>query len=34
MNPQLRAFIRQLRAGEQAGMVHGEALAVPVEPMR
>ncbi len=34
MNPQVQAFIRQLRPGEQVDMLHEEALAVSIEPMR
>lgn len=32
-NPQVQAFIRSLRVGEQVDMVYEEALAISVEPM-
>ena len=33
-NPQVQAFIRSLRVGEQVDMVYEEALAISIEPMR
>ncbi|UPY38428.1 hypothetical protein [Sediminicoccus sp. KRV36] len=33
-NPQVQAFIGQLRVGEQVDMVYEEALAISIEPMR
>ena len=33
-NPQVQAFIRRLRPGDQVDLVYEEALAISVEPMR
>lgn len=33
-NPEVQAFIRRLRVGEQVDLVYEEALAISVEPMR
>jgi hypothetical protein len=33
-NPQVQAFIRQLRPGQQVDIVYEEALAISVEPMQ
>ena len=33
-NPEVQAFIRRLRVGDQVDLVYEEALAVSVEPMR
>jgi hypothetical protein len=33
-NPQVQAFIRNLRVGQQVDIVYEEALAISVEPMR
>lgn len=33
-NAQVRAFIRQLRVGEQVDMIYEEALAISIDPMR
>ncbi|WP_424813078.1 hypothetical protein [Roseococcus sp. YIM B11640] len=33
-NPEIQAFIRRLRVGDQVDLVYEEALAVSIEPMR
>jgi hypothetical protein len=33
-NPEVRAFIRRLRVGDQVDLVYEEALAISIEPMR